>query len=156
GWTLFLFEGSFMPETVARGMDLLKVLSIGEKSLIRSLNDPSTKEPTNCFRHDDELYQPSGRVRRHKNSVQLHKCSIGEDQWQRADHPYCNRKFECARYRMKAQPSGDISKDSTCQEWQRTGQSNRLPFGTLTPDFRVRVSSMNPISCEEPISERRD
>jgi hypothetical protein len=33
GWTLFLFEGSFMPETVARGMDLLKVLSIGDKSL---------------------------------------------------------------------------------------------------------------------------
>jgi hypothetical protein len=32
GWTLFLFEGSFMPETVARGMDLPKVLSIGEKS----------------------------------------------------------------------------------------------------------------------------
>jgi hypothetical protein len=36
GWTLFLFEGSFMPETVARGMDLLKVLSIGDKSPFHS------------------------------------------------------------------------------------------------------------------------
>src|ERR1035437_2936386 len=32
GWTLSLFEGSFMLKTVARGMDLPKVLSIGDKS----------------------------------------------------------------------------------------------------------------------------
>lgn len=27
---------------------------------------------------------------------------------------------------------------------------------TMTPDFRVGVASMNPITCKEPISERRD
>src|SRR2546427_6105066 len=57
---------------------------------------------------------------------------------------------------MKTQPGGDIDKDPAGQKWQRTGQSNRSPFGTLTPDFGIGVAPMNPIAGEEPVSERRD
>src|SRR5271157_199896 len=88
--------------------------------------------------------------------MQLHKCGVSEDQGQRADHPHRNRQFERARYRMKTQPGGDKGKHSACHKWQRTGQSNRSTLFTLTPDFWVGVASMNPIACEEPVSERRD
>ena len=88
--------------------------------------------------------------------MQLHKCGDSQDQGQRADRPHRNCQFERARYRMETQPGGDKGKHSACHKWQRTGQSNRSTLFTLTPDFRVGVTSMNPIACEEPVSERRD
>src|SRR5450631_2299468 len=57
---------------------------------------------------------------------------------------------------MKTQSGSDKGKYSACHKWQRTGQSNRSTLLALTPDFRVSVASMNPIACEEPVSERRD
>src|SRR5450755_5172731 len=57
---------------------------------------------------------------------------------------------------MKTQSGGDKGKYSARHKRQRTGQGNCSTLLALTPDFRVSVTSMNPIACEEPVSERRD
>jgi hypothetical protein len=83
--------------------------------------------------------------------VEFHERSICQDQGQRADQPDRTRQFDRTSQGMKTQPCRDVCKNPTGQKRQRTGESNRLRFNALPPDFRIRVAVMEPIAGKETV-----